>query len=218
MYELIKGPCEPKTCTVHNYQGKVLAHKDNFNQDCVGKYRAPLAGCHRADLQQALIQKAMELGVLIKLNARVIALDLDPKAGDGNPRMKSVRVTMESRGYLDADLVVAADGLWSTCRSIFLGRWDAPLPTGDLTYRIVLPIEQIEDNVLRDMVVEPGVRLWSGSDAYVVAYSMRGGSMYNVALLVSNELVDSVAKPGGNAAELRALLDGWDPVYVFFLQ
>jgi salicylate hydroxylase len=46
-----------------------------------------------------------------------------------------------------------------------------------------------------------------------VAYSIRGGNMYNVVLLVPDDLEDGVAKMQGNVDEMKKLFEGWDPVY-----
>lgn len=159
------------------------------------------------DLQQALVKRARELGVTVILNAKVSRLDF----GDAPGSIAKV-ITEDNKVYA-ADLIVGADGLWSTCRSTFLGRRDPPLPTGDLAYRIVLKIDQIKDQKLRDMVQNHACRFWAGPDAHVVAYSMRGGNMYNVVLLVPDDLEEGVARTEGNLDEMRKLFEGWDPVY-----
>jgi salicylate hydroxylase len=215
VYDHVQGPCEPATCTVYDYKGGVLAHEDGFGRNCRRKYGAPFADCHRVDLQQALVRRARELGVEVVLGARVVGLDFDvvpedADAEDGARRQAQVKV--EDGRIWEVDLVVAADGLWSTCRSVLLGRRDAPLPTGDLAYRIVLRDEQIKNAKLRAMVQTPAVRFWVGPDAHVVAYSMRGGSMYNVVLLVPDDLEEGVARVEGSTAEMRKLFEGWDPV------
>ncbi|KAF2187905.1 FAD binding domain-containing protein [Zopfia rhizophila CBS 207.26] len=205
--------CEPTTCTVYNYKGKVLVHEDGFDKNIRKKYGAPFADCHRVDLQQALVKRARELGVVVELGRKVIDLNLDSER-DG---MKAKVKAEDGKAY-EADLVVAADGLWSKCREVFLGRKDAPLPTGDLAFRIVLKLEQILDPKLRDMVQKPGVRFWIGPDAHVVAYSMRGGEMYNVVLLVPDDLPDNIARVSGNLEEMRGLFEGWDSVLTELLE
>jgi salicylate hydroxylase len=159
------------------------------------------------DLQQALVKRARELGVTVILNAR--AADINVKSDNG----KAAVETADGKTYT-ADLVVGADGLWSMCRCLLLGRIDPPLPTGDLAFRIVLRLEQIQDPKLREMVQNPGVRFWIGPDAHAVAYSLRGGTMYNVVLLVPDDLPESVARAEGSIEEMRKLFEGWDPVYV----
>lgn len=197
--------CEPTKLTVYNYKGKVLANEDNFDANIRRKYGAPFSDCHRVDLQQALVRRARELGVTVILNARATGIDFGIKAGD------RAKVTVGEKTY-ETDLVVGADGLWSTCRSTMLGKRDTPLPTGDLAYRVVLDIDQIKSQRLRDMVQTPACRFWAGPDSHVVAYSMRGGNMYNVVLLVPDDLEEGIARTEGDLDEMRELFEGWDPV------
>jgi salicylate hydroxylase len=152
------------------------------------------------------VKRAKELGVQVVLNAKVTNVDFGSASGE-KARVK----TSEGQKY-EADLIVGADGLWSSCRSTMLGRNDPPLPTGDLAYRIVLKLESISDPKLRAMVQDPAYRFWAGPDAHVVAYSMRGGNMYNVVLLVPDDLEEGVARTQGNLDEMRKLFEGWDPV------
>lgn len=203
--------CEPTTLTVYNYQGHTLAEEKDFDKNIRRKYGAPFSDCHRVDLQQALVKRAQELGVKIQLNAKVLNIDHGHTLGS-RPQV----TTTEGTTYT-ADLIVGADGLWSTCRSTLLGRNDPPLPTGDLAYRIVLDINQIEDGKLREMVQTPACRFWAGPDAHVVAYSMRGGNMYNVVLLVPDDLEEGVARTQGDIEEMKKLFEGWDPVLTQFL-
>jgi salicylate hydroxylase len=184
----------------------MLAHEDNFDKNIRRKYGAPFSDCHRVDLQQALVKRAKDLGVAVVLNAKVTSVDFGSASGE-----RATVQTLEGQRY-DADLIVGADGLWSSCRSSMLGRNDPPLPTGDLAYRIVLNIDQISDPKLRQMVQDPTCRFWAGPDAHVVAYSMRGGNMYNVVLLVPDDLEEGVARTEGNLDEMRKLFEGWDPM------
>jgi salicylate hydroxylase len=207
VYETIKDQvCEPVALTVHSYKGKVLAHEDNFDKNIRRKYGSPFSDCHRVDLQRALVKRAEELGVSVILNAKVSKLDFGSAPGS-----EATVWTEAGQGFL-ADLVVGADGLWSTCRSSMLGRRDPPLPTGDLAYRIVLRIDQIHDPKLRAMVEQPACRFWAGPDAHAVAYSLRGGTMYNVVLLVPDDLEEGIARTAGNLSEMKTLFEGWDPV------
>jgi salicylate hydroxylase len=206
VYELLKSlVCEPKTLTVYNYRGQTLAHEDEFDANIRRKYGAPFSDCHRVDLQQALVKKARELGVTVVLDAQVTDIDFGNEAGD------RARVKASDHVY-DADLVVGADGLWSTCRSTMLGKRDTPMPTGDLAYRVVLNIDQVKSQKLRDMVQDFACRFWAGPDSHVVAYSLRGGKMYNVVLLVPDDLEEGVARTEGDLDEMKKLFEGWDPV------
>ncbi|RAL14275.1 putative monooxygenase [Aspergillus homomorphus CBS 101889] len=198
---------EPTSLTVHRYTGEVLAHEANFDRNIRAKYQAPFIDLHRVDLQQALYARARELGVTFHLDERVDAIDFE-----------TTTITTLKGRRVSGDLVVAADGLWSRCRESFYGKKDEPLPTGDLAYRIVLTAEQVADDPeLRAWVENPTVHFWVGPGAHVVAYSMRGGSMFNIVLLVPDTLPPGVSRQAGSVEEMRGLFVGWDPVLTKFL-
>lgn len=121
-------------------------------------------------------------------------------------------VKTASGKVFNGDLIVAADGLWSKCREIFQGATTPPIPTGDLAYRIVLTMDQIPDEGLKEWVRNPTVHFWIGPGAHAVGYSLRGGSMYNIVLLVPDDLPSGVSKEHGSVDEMLALFDGWDPM------
>ena len=129
-------------------------------------------------------------------------------------------VRLETGEELHADLIVAADGLWSKCREKFLaskGTADHPLPTGDLAYRIVLKLDEVNDPELKDWISQPSCQFWIGPRSHVVAYSLRDGQMFNIVLLVPDDLPENVARQPGSLDEMRALFTDWDPILNRFL-
>ena len=170
------------------------------------KYGFPFIDMHRADLQKLLHAKALELGVQIRTGARVADVDASyPSA--------AVSVKLESGETIQADLVVGADGLWSRCRELLLNQSDKPLPTGDLAYRIVLDLSTITDPALRRLISEPEVHFWVGPHAHAVSYSLRAGKMFNMVLLVPDDLPENVARAKGGVEEMRALFADWEPIF-----
>ncbi|KAH3141723.1 hypothetical protein KXW18_001739 [Aspergillus fumigatus] len=95
------------------------------------------------------------------------------------------------------DLIIAADGL--------------------LAYRIVLTADQISDPELRAWVENPECHFWIGPSAHAVAYSLRNGRMFNIVLLVPDNLPPGVSRQSGSVEEMRKLFEGWDPVLNRFL-
>lgn len=189
---------------MHRYSsGQVLAHEMGFDKNIRRKYGdyARFVDLHRVDLQQALFARAREVGVAFYLGERVEGIDFE-----------TATVRSVAGGRYEGDLVVAADGLWSRCRECFIGRKDEPLPTGDLAYRIVLSAEQISDPELRELIENPEVHFWIGPRAHAVAYSIRGGSMFNVVLLVPDTLPPGVSRQAGSVDEMRELFKDWDPM------
>jgi salicylate hydroxylase len=193
---------------VHRYTGAALAYQSDFRDKILANYGAPFVDMHRADLQRALLARTEELGVKFCLGARVESIDF-----------ATATVTTSSGHQYSGDLIVAADGLWSRCRSLFLGRDDAPIPTGDLAYRIVLNASEIPsgDVELRNMILNPEVHFWIGPASHVVAYSLKGGEQYNIVLLCPDDLPTDVARQAGSVEEMRNRFEGWDPVLSRFL-
>ncbi|CAK7204961.1 hypothetical protein SEUCBS139899_007723 [Sporothrix eucalyptigena] len=202
---------EPMDVYVHRYAGEVLYREQDFNTRMRAKYGAPFVDVHRADLQQALYKRALELGVTFSLDERVVSLDVAGRT--------DTSLTTASGKTFSADLVIGADGLWSQCRKTFLGDTprSKPIPTGDLAYRIVLTLNDITDEDLRQWVRNPTVHFWIGPGAHAVGYSLRNGDMYNIVLLVPDTLPGTVAKEKASVEEMQALFSSWDPTLQRFL-
>ncbi|KAJ5749722.1 hypothetical protein N7533_006750 [Penicillium manginii] len=203
---LWEAAAEPTKVTVHRYSGAVLAHEATFDKDIRAKYNAPFVDLHRVDLQQSLFTRAKDLGVTFHLGERIEKIDFD-------------RTTVHSVAgkQFGGDLIIAADGLWSQCREAYVGKKDEPLPTGDLAYRIVLTADQLSDPELKAWVENPEVHFWVGPGAHAVGYSLRGGQMYNIVLLVPDNLPPGVSKQAGSVEEMKELFVGWDPILNRFL-
>ncbi|KAK2804762.1 hypothetical protein FQN51_001403 [Onygenales sp. PD_10] len=217
-------PAEPTVVKVHRYSGELLAREDDFDKKIRKRYGSPFIDVYRSDLQKALFSRAVELGVKFNFNERVKSVNFSGPT-----------VTTERGNTFSGDLVIAADGLWSQCRECFMGKKDEPEATGDLAYRILLPIEDIKDERLRRVVENPTVHFWIGPGAHVVAYSLRGGKAYNIVLLVpgklpshdvqllqridlkTDDLPPGVSKLEGSIEEMKSLFSGWDPVLRQFL-
>lgn len=203
---------EPTQLTVHRYDGKILSHSPDFSKEIRARYNnAPFIDLHRVDLQQALYTRAKDLGVEFKLGSRV-------KTAETTSPIPSIN--FESGECLTADLIIAADGLWSACRTSFTGLSSPPMPTGDLAYRVVLSADEhlADDPELYDWVTNPKVHFWIGPGAHAVGYSLRGGGMYNIVLLVPDDLPEGVSRTEGNVEEMKKLFVGWDPILTRFLE
>ncbi|KAI8622930.1 hypothetical protein F5Y19DRAFT_460555 [Xylariaceae sp. FL1651] len=198
---------EPAYLAVHRYSdGKLLALDEGFDRKMRSRYGSPFIDVHRVDLHLALADRAKELGVDLRLGQRVANVDFSAPSIETEAGVKET-----------ADLIVAADGIWSTCRNHFLDIKDFPRPTGDLAYRIVLTIDEIDDPVLREIVQKPSCNFWIGPGSHAVAYSLRRGTMYNVVLVVPDDLPEGVRRQPGSVEEMRALFEGWDPILNRFL-
>ena len=206
--ELALKAAAPETFSILRYDGqKILAHRSNYSDELRARYGEPIWCLHRIHLQKVLATRAEKLGVRLFFNSRVCCVDF------GKPA-----ITFENGSAAEGDLVIAADGLWSSTRCCLFGRPLLPQPTGDLAYRIVLTADQVkEDAELREIITNPGIRIWLGPGAHAVAYSLLGGQMLNIVLLVPDNLPHDVAKAEGDLGEMAKLFEDWDPLLTKFL-
>lgn len=133
---------------------------------------------HRADLHNALLQRALSLpNVCLRENSPVTDVVFDPP---------SPSVTLGKTGtVVQGDVVIAADGIKSGIRGLLLE--DSALgatPTGDAAYRIMLPRSVMEqDAELKELLTEPQATRWIGPNRHVIAYPVRKHELYNVVLV-----------------------------------
>lgn len=200
--ELSSKAAVPSYLAVRRYDGtQVLARDDRFQDKILERYGCPFWDIHRADLQIALVNRAKSLGVEMRLGTEVV--DFDSLEGT---------VTTAIGDIIKGDVILGADGLWSKSRSLFLGKQMDPHPTGDLAYRIILHVDNIQDPELKELVSKPCVNFWAGPNSHVVGYSIRQGQTYNLVLLTPDDLPDHVSREAADVDEMRKLFEDWDPM------
>lgn len=182
--------------------------ENEFDKTIREKYGASFIGSHRVDFQEALYIRAKELGVKFRFGMRISNVNFD--AGE---------LMTQSGEKIRGDLVVAADGLWSLCRAQLHTRdfEGVPRPTGDLAYRLVLTLDQIQDPELREWVSKPACNLWLGPKSHAVGYSLREGTEFNLVLITPDDLPSGISRQAGSVEEMRALFSDWDPILNRFL-
>lgn len=160
---------------------------------------------HRADLHNALIEKALALdNVKLRENCFVSSVDFSPAS-----------VTLADGTVVRGDIVIGADGIKSTIRGHLLEdpNIDA-IATGDAAYRIMLPRSIMEkDSELKKLIDEPQATRWLGPARHIIAYPVRSHELYNVVLLHPDrqEVEESWTTKGSK----QAMVDhytGWDPI------
>ncbi|KAH8646589.1 hypothetical protein BGZ60DRAFT_535573 [Tricladium varicosporioides] len=160
---------------------------------------------HRANLHTCLLDRAVELGAKLKVNARVSDVRCHSSG-------ETATVVLQNGEEYAANLVVGADGINSRLREVMLGREDPPVLTGDLAYRLLLSTkEMLKDPELAPFVTQPQVNYWLGPDAHAVNYVLRGGEQFNMVLLVPDDIPPGQNVTEGNVEEMRALYKDWDP-------
>lgn len=178
---------------------------------------APFWDFYRTNLHRCLLERAVELGAKLVTNARATDLNVDAH------KSTSTVICADGRKF-EADLVVGADGINSNLREVFLSREDPPIPTGDLAYRLMLNTEEMrKDPDLREFVEEPQVNYWVGPGKHAVNYVLRGKAasglkysedptlLFNMVLLVPDDMPAGANTLEGNIEEMRAHFADWDP-------
>ncbi|KAJ5646618.1 MonooxygenaseFAD-binding [Penicillium lividum] len=159
---------------------------------------------HRADLHNALIEKALELeNVELRVNSMVTSVEFSPAS-----------VTLADGTVVRGDVVIGADGIKSTVRDHLLNDSSIKaIATGDAAYRIMLPRSVMEaDPELKELMDEPQATRWLGPERHIIAYPVRNHELYNIVLLHPDrqEVEESWTTKGSK----QAMVDnykGWDP-------
>ncbi|KAI1628941.1 salicylate hydroxylase [Exophiala viscosa] len=197
---------KPQRINVLGWKGNLISYMD-FHESAKAYPGTFYWDFHRANLHRCILDRAVELGAEIKVHSRVV----DVRIADDES--ETATVLLSSGIEYVADLVIGADGINTRTREILLGRPDPPTPTGDLAYRLLLSTEgMLKDPELAKFVTEPQVNYWLGPDAHAVNYVLRGGKLFNMVLLVPDDMpVGSANTLEGNVEEMRALYKDWDP-------
>lgn len=115
---------------------------------------------HRANLHMCLLERMEQLGGKVECNSRALDVIVE---GEG----ESATVVLADGRRVSADVVVGADGINSRMREVLVGKSEAPTPTGDLAYRLLLSTkEMLKDPELASFVTDPQVNYWMGPDAH----------------------------------------------------
>ncbi|KAL4953288.1 hypothetical protein BDW69DRAFT_7054 [Aspergillus filifer] len=160
---------------------------------------------HRADLHNALIEKALELpNVELRTNSHVTNVDFD-----------STSVELANGSVVKADIIVAGDGIKSVIRDQLLGEnASQPMATGDAAYRIMLPRSMMEsDPELKKLVDSPEATRWLGPGRHLIAYPVRNFELFNIVLLHPDR--HGIQESWTTRGSKKRMIDdyeGWDPV------
>ncbi|KAI1373301.1 FAD/NAD(P)-binding domain-containing protein [Hypoxylon crocopeplum] len=201
--KVAKHATMPRYANMIGWKGNFLSRMDlHAYAKAMG---TPFWDFHRANLHRCLLDRAMELGAELRVKSRVTTIEY---AQDG----LTASAVLSDGKAVSADLIVGADGISSQLREVLLGKPDPPLPTGDLAYRLLINTkDMLADPELRHFIEDPQVNYWMGPDAHAVNYVLRGGELFNMVLLVPDDMPEAAMTVDGNVEEMQALYKGWDP-------
>lgn len=131
--------------------------EDLFKQVWTGEQRAfgKAFNGHRGEIHDIVYQHALQLGIEIKLGSKVVDYFEDEEAAG---------VVIESGERFVGDVVLAADGVRSTGRTIVLGYEDKPKASGYAIYRAWFDSAELAKDPDTKWMVENGDRhcAWLG--------------------------------------------------------
>ncbi|KAG8214966.1 monooxygenase [Butyriboletus roseoflavus] len=164
---------------------------------------------HRALIHDVLFRHAVSLGVDVRMGQDVVEYWEDDER-------ETAGVVLDSGERLQADLVVAADGVKSRGRSYVLGYDDRPRPSGYAIYRAWFDAEErgVDIDPRTDFLCKDGDVLygWIGKDVHLLASSFRGGKSISWVLTHKDtEYVDGVWSLPGRIEDVLEIVKGWDP-------
>ena len=123
------------------------------------RYGAPYLTLHRADLHGLLLQAVQQTATVLRSDSAVQSF-----------QQKAQTLSLQTNDCVrNTDVLVAADGLWSTIRALLLSD-GLPRRTGHLAYRAL-----IQKAVLPERLRSQNVTAWLGPNMHAVQYPVRSG-------------------------------------------
>lgn len=165
------------------------------------RWSAPYGVLHRSTLQQAL------LGAVLRNPLCHLHL---------GKRVETVRKTdISSITFTDHDLIVGADGVWSSARYSVP---DSPAPnfSGNVAWRFT-----IHDDAAPSFLQKQSVKAFLGPKGHIVAYPLKEVSAYNVVAISIGADPGQTWKAESTGQQKEMLLkqfQSWDPAIIELLE
>ncbi|OJJ30262.1 hypothetical protein ASPWEDRAFT_121549, partial [Aspergillus wentii DTO 134E9] len=165
-------------------------------------FNGPYYVVHRADFLAALYQRALDLGVTVKLASNVVDYDSERPS-----------VRLEDASVFTADLVVAADGIKSPARRILLRDIEKPFEKpGFAAYRATVDVNRIRNDPKISWLLEkPNLNIWIGDGRHVMTYIIGGGKSFNMVLSHPDTTDPSTWDQTSALRDMVKEFQGWDP-------
>src|SRR5260370_3692852 len=156
-----------------------------------GHFGAPYTVVHRRDLHGALLEACRR--------REEITLHTSKELASFSEAAGRVLARFADAAEYEGAAMIGADGLRSRVREILIGD-GAPRPIGHVSYRGVVPFDQVKDRSHFDDMV-----IWIGPNLHFVQYRLRGGTvMNNVATVASERFERGERSDYGGPGELPA--------------
>ena len=155
----------------------------------------PYAVVHRGELHGVFLKACIANDLIeLRTNAGVV--------GYGQDGTSATALLADGRRETGRALI-GADGLRSEIRKQMLGD-GAPRVSGHTTYRSVIPIEQMSEDLRWNAAT-----LWAGPKCHIVHYPLSGWKMFNLVVTYHNDAPEPVA---GKPVDRDEVLRGFEHV------
>lgn len=164
------------------------------------RWRAPYLVAHRADLQSALLSQVLgndRIRLLTDAEVRHVAVEPDGVVVSVRRNDQSV----ETKG----DLLVAADGVWSSMRALAGG---TTAFAGDVAWRATLQADSPVGKSFARVAPADLVTAFMHPSAHLIAYPIRGGRSINLVALTRNAALKGIAPAKADPRQLEHDLRG----------
>ena len=178
--------------------GEVI-QRFSLAEDHEQKNGAPYTQMHRADFHNILASKAQEM--------RPDVVRLNKRATGYVENENGVEVHFTDGSVARGDVLVGSDGIKSVVRNQMSGGSN-PVYTGDAAWRLVIPTERLPKGLMEQVM-----SVFMGPGGHVVAYYLRGGSLFNfVGLVEKDEPSEESWTMKFPWEALKADYAGWHPM------
>lgn len=143
------------------------------------RFRNPYAVVHRGDLHGVFLKACIEHELVeLRTSAAVAGYDQDGQ---------TATALLENGERVSGRALIGADGLWSNIRRQLVGD-GAPRVSGHTTYRSVIPVEQMPEDLRWNAAT-----LWAGPKCHIVHYPLSGWKVFNLVVTYHNDAPEPVA-------------------------
>ncbi|CBF80617.1 hypothetical protein AN8470.2 [Aspergillus nidulans FGSC A4] len=176
-----RGSMVDEAFKVYNLDGELQLH---IPLQTKGKYGAERVMYHRADLHEALRERATShafpgKAATVRTSSKVV-----------NCNCEEGTVALASGEVISADLIVGADGIKSVVRESVLGKKVIARPTGLSAYRMMISAESLQREADFAKVIDPRrgcTTMVIGRDRRLIMGPARCGTIYGIVALVPDE-------------------------------